>query len=75
MKKLQKLKGAKTLSKNEQREITGGMLSLIRKCVGTGTGGHGTEGFSQACVGRNGDCTINGYLAACSGNNGGFWYY
>ena len=75
MKTLKKI--GKTLSRNEQKNIHGGMLSLIRSCVGTGTGGAGSEGYSQACVGQSSGakCTINGYLAACTGNGGGFWFY
>ncbi len=43
--------------------------------MGTGVGGGSFEGYSEACVGVEGDCVINGHLAQCSGNNGGFWFY
>ncbi|CAL2056753.1 hypothetical protein [Tenacibaculum sp. 190524A05c] len=66
----------KTLNRTEQKEINGGGLTLIKKCVGTGVGGGSTEGYSTACIGHIGDCVINGHLAKCSGNGGpGFWFY
>ena len=65
----------KKLNKGEQQEINGGRAFLVQKCMGTGVGGGSFEGYSEACVGVEGDCVINGYLAQCSGNNGGFWFY
>lgn len=67
----------KTLSKKKQKSIQGGMpeIDLTPRCVGTGTGGVSSVGFSSACIGRSGKCTINGYQAACTGNGGGFWFY
>lgn len=66
----------KAIGKMEQKSIKGGE-ELEPACIGTGTGGVGSTGFSQACVGqpRGTQCIIDGYLAACTGNGGGFWYY
>lgn len=66
----------KSLDRSEQKSIHGGGLTATR-CNGTGTGGVVTEGYSDACVGKPSgtQCTINGYLAACTGNGGGFWFY
>ncbi len=69
------------LNKLEQKEINGGMphgpITDISTCSGTGSGGHTSLGHSGACIGRKHgtDCTINGYLGACTGNGGGFWFY
>lgn len=70
----------KTLSKKDQKTVYGGVprnVDSLRSCVGTGTGGVTSTGYSSACIGRsNGEnCKINGYLAACNGNGGGFWFY
>jgi len=48
------------LPKENQKNINGGLILTI--CSGTGTA-------------RGEKCTINGYLAACTGNGGGFWFY
>ncbi|MBQ4819498.1 hypothetical protein [Aquimarina sp. MMG016] len=73
-----KLETSRKLSREEQKNVNGGGIPvLIRSCVGTGTlgGSPGDEGTSPACVGRDGDCLINGYEAVCSGNDrGGFWF-
>ena len=74
MKKLKNI--GKTLSNVEQKQINGGMEpSLIRKCTGTGTGGVSSVGHSSACIGYSGKCTINEYLAACTGVADHFWFY
>ena len=66
----------KALTKTQQKQINGEGFSAT-KCSGTGTGGVSSVGYSSACVGRSSGtkCTINGYLAACTGNGGGFWFY
>lgn len=68
------------LSKKDQKEVYGGFprnLTPKKSCGGSGTGGVSSVGYSSACFGHsNGqDCLINGYLAACTGNGGGFWFY
>ncbi|WP_422104847.1 hypothetical protein [Winogradskyella sp.] len=76
MKKLKTL--GKVLNRAEQKDILGGNFPVPdpnnKTCVGTGTGGDITIGYSEACIGYSGDCTIDGYLAVCTGG-GGFWYY
>ncbi len=71
MKKLVNL--GKALNKVEQKLIRG----EAQICAGTGTGGGGSLGHSSACIGQNSGtkCMINGYLAACTGNGDGFWFY
>jgi len=70
-----KLENAKEISRKEQKTINGGIL-LISRCVGVGiTSAPSDEGTSPACVNRNGDCTINGFPAVCSGNSQGGFYY
>ena len=76
--KKQILNLGKVLNKATQQEVNGGILRPIQQlCVGTGTGGGSSEGSSTACIGKPAGfkCTINGYLAACSGNGTGFWFY
>jgi hypothetical protein len=66
----------KALDKSEQKEVQGGGPTPVTRCNGTGTGGVVSEGCSQACVGQPAgtQCTINGYLAVCTGGCG-FWFY
>lgn len=75
LKNILKLTGLQELSKNEQKNVNGGGLIQMSICSGTGTGGISSEGYSKACIGQSGNCTINGYQASCSGNGGGFWFY
>ena len=67
------------LNKTEQKKVNGGGPKgpPSQICSGTGTGGHWNLGYSTACIGQPSgtQCTINGYLAACTGNGGGFWFY
>ncbi len=77
--KKQILNLGKGLGKAEQRKINGGGPKgpPTEVCIGTGTGGVWSVGYSSACIGHdNGtDCTIDGQLAACNGIGGEFWFY
>ena len=73
MKKLSNLKGAKTLNKQEQQNINGGIPyqgghASDHTCVGSGAPNQAcssTDGFSTACLNYNGRCIINGSVAYC----------
>ncbi|WP_408038957.1 hypothetical protein [Tenacibaculum amylolyticum] len=72
------LKLGNTLNKKTQQQINGG-LSIIKSCFGTATLPPSNiaingNGYSPACVGNEGKCTINGHAASCN-NDGTFWYY
>ncbi|MEO9571157.1 MAG: hypothetical protein ABJH82_12510 [Polaribacter sp.] len=77
--KKQILNLGKALNKAEQKQINGGgpVGIPIQICAGTGVGGHWNLGHSEACIGQESGtkCTINGYLAACTGSGDGFWFY
>jgi len=80
MKKLTNLNGYKNLSKTSQKDIRGGFNfnPISSSCTGVSSSGdsntHYGDGYSTACVGRSGKCTIDGYLASCNSNGGFYWY-